>query len=231
MIKLIVFDMDGLLVDSERQIYVRVGMEVSEEIGHPVAQEFLISLMGGSWDSYLRHFKEEYGEDYPIDAYWDRYSERIRYIVENEQLRLRPGAQEILAFCKENGIRTAIATTTKQEMTEKVLKNTGIGHYFDFVINGSMVSHSKPDPELFLKAIAHFDLPIEEALVFEDGHNGAQAAIRGHCRYIMVQDLAHLTEEDKSNAIMVIDDIRKAIPYIRKENERTAGIQAATQES
>ena len=86
MIKLIVFDMDGLLVDTERQMYVRVGLEVSEEIGHPVTQEFLCSLMGGSWDTYLSHFKEEYGEDYPTEEYWDRYDRKVRYIVENEPL-------------------------------------------------------------------------------------------------------------------------------------------------
>lgn len=231
MIRLIVFDMDGLLVDTERQMYVRVGLEVSREIGHPVTQEFLCSLMGGSWDTYLSHFTEEYGDDFPVDEYWDRYDKKVRYIVENEPLPLRPGVEEILDFCKENGIRTAIATTTKQEMTEKVLKNTGIKDRFDFIINGSMVEHHKPHPEIFLKAIEHFHIPVEEALVFEDGHNGAQAAINGHCRYIMVQDLAHLTEEDKEKAIMVIDDISKAIPYIREENERTAGVQTATAES
>ena len=223
--------MDGLLVDTERQMYVKTGLEVSQEIGHPVTQEFLCSLMGGSWDTYLSHFTEEYGDDFPVDEYWEKYEERVHYIVENEALPLRSGVEEIMDFCTENGIRMAIATTTRKAMTDKVLANIGIRDRFDYIITGSMVEHHKPHPEIFLKAIDHFHIPLEEALVFEDGHNGAQAAINGHCRYIMVQDLAHLTEEDKEKAIMVIDDIRKAIPYIKEENERTAGIQAATETS
>ena len=231
MIKLCVFDMDGLLVDTERQMYVKTGLEVSKEIGHPVSEEFLCSLMGGSWDKYLGHFKEAYGEDYPTEEYWEKYDARVRYIVENEALPLRPGVNEILDYCEKKGIRMAIATTTGQEMTDKVLANTGIRDRFDYIITGSMVKNHKPHPEIFLKAIEHFHLPIEEAIVFEDGHNGAQAAIRGNCRYIMVQDLAHLTEEDKNKAIMVTDDISKAIPYIEEENERTAGIQTETAEA
>ncbi len=91
MIRLIVFDMDGLLVDTERQMYVKTGLEVSQEIGHPVTQEFLCSLMGGSWDTYLSHFTEEYGDDFPVDEYWEKYEERVHYIVENEALPLQAG--------------------------------------------------------------------------------------------------------------------------------------------
>ena len=231
MIKLCVFDMDGLLVDTERQMYLRTGLEVSQEIGHPVSQEFLCSLMGGSWDVYLDRFKETYGEDYPTEAYWEKYDERVRSIVENEAIPLRPGVAELLDYCDEKGIRKAIATSTRQEMTDKVLVNTGIADRFDYVVTASMVKNHKPHPDLFLNAIGHFGIPIEEAIVFEDGHNGAQAAINGHCRYIIVQDLARLTEEDKNKAIMVIDDISKAIPYIEAENERTIGIQTETSEA
>ena len=86
------------------------------------------------------------------------------------------------------------------------------------------VKATKPDPEIFLKAIEYFGVDKKEAIVFEDGHNGAQAAINGDCRYILVEDLAYLSEEDKQKAEMVVDDISKAIEHISKENERTIGI-------
>ena len=129
-------------------------------------------------------------------------------------------------FIKENNIPMAVATTTHEDKAIACLKNAGLDSYFDYVITGDKVEHGKPDPEIFLKAVGHFGVPLKEALVFEDGHNGAQAAIKGGIPLIIVQDLAKLSEEDVDKAVMVIDDIRKAIPYLKEENERTAGIQA-----
>ena len=118
----------------------------------------------------------------------------------------------------------AVATSTRGEVVQKCLKGAGIADYFDYMISGDMVEKTKPNPEIFLKPIEHFSIPKNEALVFEDSHNGAQAAINGKLRYILVKDLAFLTEEDMENAEMVTDVISKAIPFIKEENERTAGI-------
>ncbi len=222
--------MDGLLLDSERQMYIRIGMEVSRELGKPLSQEFFASLMGGSWVTYPQKVAASY-EDFPIDEFMRRYWEKVDGVVYHEAIPFRPGAIEILEECRKLDIPMAVATSTYFDKTMACLRNAKIDHYFDFVITGDMVERSKPDPEIFLKAIEHFDVPKEEALVFEDGHNGAQAAIRGEIPLIIVQDLAQLTDEDRQKAVMVTDDLRKAIPYIRKEHERTAGIQAETAES
>ncbi len=220
--------MDGLLLDSERQMYVRCGLEASAELGRPLPVEFLASLMGGSWENYQERVLEAYGRDYPVREYWDLYWGKVNYIVENVTIPLRPGVREMLDFCREEGIRMAVATSSSLHVVDSCLGHAGIRGYFDHVVSGEMVTRKKPDPEVFLKAIAHFKTPVENALVFEDGHYGAQAAINGNIRFIMVQDLADLTDEDKEKAVMVIDDISKAIGYIRKENEGTSGIQTQT---
>ena len=224
MIKLCVFDMDGLLLDSERQIYAATGKAVSEELGRPLSLEFLTAQMGGSFTAYEQHVLETYGEDYPLEEYWKRYWERANDLILNVKIPLRPGVIDILDYCKENDIRMAVASSSKRYVIDSCLNNSGIKEYFDYIVCVEDVKQTKPDPEIFLKAIAHFNVDKKEALVFEDGHNGAQAAIRGGCPLIIVEDLAYVSEEDREKAVMVIDDIRKAIDYIKKENERTTGI-------
>lgn len=224
MIKLCVFDMDGLLLDSERRIYAATGKAVSEEIGRPISLDFLTAQMGGSFKAYEDHLLETYGADYPLEEYWKRYWEKANDLIYNVAIPPRPGVKEILDFCKKSGIKMAIASSSKKYVIDSCLNNAGIKDYFDHIVSVEDVKHTKPDPEIFLKAIEHFNVNVNEALVFEDGHNGAQAAIRGNCRLIIVEDLAYISEEDRAKAEMVIDDISKAIEHIKKENERTAGI-------
>ena len=227
MIRACVFDMDGLLLDSERQLYSHCGLETSEELGRPVSLEFLSSLMGGSWQAYRDAFLREYGEDYPIDEYMKRFWEKAHYIIDNVAIPLRPGVQEILDYCKEEGIRMAVATSSHREDVEKCLHNAGIADYFECIITTDDVEHTKPDPAIFLKAIAELGEAKEETLVFEDGHNGARAAVNGHCRLVLVEDLAYLDDEDRRYADLWTDNILNAIELIKRENEGTAGIQNA----
>lgn len=216
--------MDGLLIDSERNMYAATGMEVSREIGRPLDYDFLTQQMGGSFEAYEIHLKERYGDDYPLEEYWKRYWNKVNYMVENVAIPLRPGVLQILEYCKSNNIMMSVASSSSRYIIEKCLANSGIADYFDFTISAQDVSHTKPDPEIFLKAIEHYGVDKKEALIFEDGHNGARAAFNGGCRLVLVEDVAYLSDEDKEYAQMVTDDISKVINFIEEENERTTRI-------
>ena len=224
MIRLCVFDMDGLLLDSERILYLQSGLEASEKVGRPLSRDFLCTLMGGSWTSYEEKVKAAYGQDYPLEEFWQAYWERNYRIINEETIPLRPGVREVLDYCRQQKISMAVATSSSQAVTQRCLEHSGIREYFDYLMCADMVAHTKPDPEIFLKAIGHFNVPLKEALVLEDGHNGAQAAINGGCRFVLVEDLAFLSKEDKDKAELVTDDIRTVIDWLRRENEGTAGV-------
>lgn len=224
MIELCVFDMDGLLLDTERYVYLENGLRASEAIGHPVTAGFLTGIMGGDWKDYKRRFLEEYGEDYPFEEYWEVFWPIVRHLINETAIPLRPGAREILDYCKDSGITMALATSSLFNTTENCLRNSDIARYFSYVVTGDMVSHSKPDPEIFLKVIDHFGIDKEHVLILEDGHNGAQAAINGGCRFVLVEDVAHLSEEDKTKAQLHTDSLFRVIDFIRKENEGTSGV-------
>ncbi|MDO4199006.1 MAG: HAD family phosphatase [Erysipelotrichaceae bacterium] len=224
MIKLCVFDMDGLLLDSERQMYLRSGVETSKELGRPIEEAFLTTLMGGSWTAYEKGILDNYGSDYPMDKYWEIFDKKVDQMINYESIPLRPGVIEVLDYCKEKGIQMAVATSTLYDDAIKCLSNSKLIDYFGYIVTGDMVEKTKPNPEVFLKAIEHFDISVNESLVFEDGHNGAHAAKNGNCRLILVEDLAYLSDEDKEYAEMVIDNINKVIEHIDKENETASSL-------
>lgn len=224
MIKLCVFDMDGLLLDSERTLYLNCGLRASEKVGHPMSEEFLRSLMGAAWDLYSIRIVNHMGEDFPIDDYLNELWKEIDEILESGDIPLRPGAKEILEYCKESGIKMAIATSTPNEKAHQCLRKTGLSDYFDYVVTGDMVEKGKPEPDIFLKAIDHFGIDKKNAIVLEDGHNGAQAAIKGKCRLILVEDLARVEQEDRDRSEILPKTLFEVIDYIKKENEGTTGI-------
>ena len=215
--KACIFDMDGLLLDTERQMYLEGGLKISAELGRPITERSLRAMMGLNWPSYYARIQEEYGEDYPIDAYREKFLELVDHMVNEFTFDLRPGVKEVLDFCKDHHLSMAVATSTPGHRAENCLKNAGILDYFDLIISGDMVQKGKPDPEIYLTAAEKLNIPKEEIIVFEDAHNGAVAALDGGFRLILVEDLARITSEDKERALMVLDRIDQAIPYLEKE--------------
>ena len=224
MVKLCVFDMDGLLLDTERLLYLQSALIVSREMNYPMDEEFLCSQMGANWPLYKSNIIKKMGKDFPIEEYLDRLWERIDHIIENEKIPFRPGAKEILDYCKQNNIKMVIATSTPAEKSLKCLENAEIKDYFEHIITGDMVEKGKPDPEIFLKAISYYPYDKSEIFVLEDGHNGTLAATSAGLRLILVEDIAYVTDEDRNNAELHTDSLFKAIDYLRSINETTPGI-------
>lgn len=205
-------------------MYVRLGQEVSEALGDKIDEPFLCTLMGGDWREYEHRVAAYKGEAFPIDEYMRILFERINYTIENEAIPLRPGAKEVLDFCKENGYPMAIATSTHKKQAYQCLHNTGLYEYFDYIVTGDQVTNGKPDPEIYQKVLKHFNVKPEQAIVLEDGHNGSQAALKAGCNLVVVEDLAQLTDEDRQRAILHTFKLIDVIELLRSDNETTAGL-------
>ena len=224
MVKLCVFDMDGLLLDTERLLYLQNAIDISRELNYPMDEEFLRSQMGANWQLYQNNIVKKMGDDFPIEEYLNRLWARIDHIIENEKIAFRPGAKEILDYCKENDIKMVLATSTPYAKAIKCLENSGIKDYFEHIITGDMVEKGKPDPEIFLKAISFYPYDKSEIFVLEDGHNGTLAALGAGLRLILVEDLAYVSDEDRKNAELHTDSLLKAIDYLRSLNETTLSV-------
>ena len=111
---------------------------------------------------------------------------------------MKPGVKEILEFGKKQGIKLALATSSSRDYAMKCLENAGIDTYFDGIVCGDMVSHSKPDPEIYIRACELVNVDPKDAVAFEDAPAGIEAAYRAGMKVVMVPDLVQPTEKVES---------------------------------
>ena len=151
-----------------------------------------------NFDEYIK-LRYEY-----MDAHFAKYG-----------IEKKPGLDELLDYLDENGIIKAVATSTPQKKAFETLEKTDLLKRFDYIITGDMVSRSKPEPDIFLKACETAGVAPDNSLVLEDSHNGLMAAVNGGMRCILIPDLALLSQEDRNVAYQVLPDLSKVIEFVK----------------
>lgn len=205
-IKAVIFDMDGVLIDSERLIH-----ECWELVGrdHDLSDIQIVTdrCLGSTEEACRAFFKAQYGEDFPYETYAAECGNHFRRMIGEGRLLLKTGAAELLAFLKSAGAGIALATSTDAASAFAILEKLGVLHYFDVRMTGDKVEHSKPDPEIFLKAAAELGVEPCEAMVVEDSHNGVRAGRAGGFYTVMVPDILSPTPEMEEKADLIIGDL------------------------
>ena len=194
MIKGAIFDMDGLLIDTEK-LYVRYWKQAAAEFGYDMKDEDVYSIRSLARKYSIRRLKDLFGEDCPTEEIRSRRTELINAHVREYGVEPKKGLSELLDFLSGNGIKLAVATSTPLERAEKYLGKIGAYERFDAVIGGDMVKVGKPDPDIYLTAAGVLGLPPEECAAFEDSPNGIRSAYAAGCKAIMIPDLTQPDEE------------------------------------
>ena len=195
--KAFVFDMDGLIFDSER-IVQRSWNISGQKLGLGNVGEHIYYTLGLNRVSRKKYYEENIREDFPFDEFSVLTRKTFFEIVENEGLPVKKGVREILEYGKENGIKLALATSSSRDYAMKCLRDAGIDTCFDGIVCGDMVSHSKPDPEIYLRACELVEVNPKDAVAFEDAPAGIEAAYRAGMKVVMVPDLVQPTEKVES---------------------------------
>ena len=216
MIKYIIFDKDGTLLDTE-PIFKRAWVEVGEKWGLENIAEMYPSIMGNNDEFIIQKLYAIY-PDKDCRAYYNERMDRIMELLE-EEIPLMTGCKEILEFAKANGIKIAVATSTTLKKAEKNLKKVGIWHYFDVIVTGDMVERSKPAPDIFLEAGRRIGASKDECIICEDSYNGIKAAHASGMRPIFIPDMLKSTEETDKLAYKTCTDLFDVIELIKNENK------------
>lgn len=215
--------MDGLLIDSERQMWIPSMAQSALEQGKILTDEFHSRLMGINYRDTVQMLLDEFGEDFNVELFYERTLAINDEIMKNG-IPLMKGAIELLEYCKQKGIKTCIGTSTPRKNTLAILKADNILDYFDDIVCGDEVKNGKPNPEIYEKCFGKFNFEKSEAIVFEDASSGAKAAIGAGLRLVLVPDLAYLNDEIKATAFKVIDNLSMIIDTIEEENEGTISV-------
>ena len=191
-IKGVIFDMDGLMLDTER--IIQYSWEVTgAELGYSGFGENILNTLGMSRVQRNQYFLEKYGEDFPLQRFTDRYHEIYHAYEQTHGIPKKKGLVLLLELLKSRQIPMAVATSTHSEYTIPELKRQGIERYFHEVITGEMVARGKPSPEIYQLACKKLGLRPEDALALEDSYNGIRSACEAGTKVVMIPDI--LTED------------------------------------
>ena len=188
-----IFDMDGLLVDTER-IFQAVWREMAACRGVTLDGSFAVAISGTTGrdsEAVIRRFLPMVEDP---AAFLEEGRQRVRE-REREQVPLRPGAAEIVAGMRERGLRLAVASSSEMEMIRHNMDLTGLSPLFDVLISGTEYPLGKPAPDIFLGAASRLGLSPAECFVFEDSLNGVRAGLAAGCATVMIPDLVQPPEE------------------------------------
>ena len=184
--KAMLFDLDGTLVDS-MWMWKKIDIEFLGRYGYDCPEDLQKSIEGMSFSETAVYFKERF--DIPlsleeIKACWTQMSiDKYRY-----EVPMKKGVQEFLQYCKDNGLRTGIATSNGREMVDAVIDSLGIAPYLQVITTACEVNAGKPEPDIYLEVAKRLGVDPEDCVVFEDVPAGILAGKRAGMTVIAVED-------------------------------------------
>ena len=207
-----VFDMDGLMIDTEK-LYLKYWKQAAKEFGYDMQDEHVFAIRSLARKYSIPKLKSFFGEDFPTEKVRSRRTELINAHVEKYGIDVKKGLFQLLDYLQSNGILCAVATATPRDRTELYLDKIGARNYFSAVICGDMITHGKPDPDIYLTAAKELSLPPESCAAFEDSPNGITAAYRAGCKVIMIPDQTQPDDELKKIITRVYSSLDQAIDF------------------
>ncbi len=183
--KAVIFDMDGLMFDTQ-QIYDRSFDEIGkEEYGITVSREMHIALMGRAGEEMIKVAKSFLPAGADAHGFIRKVFDRVAETVKTE-LKARPGLDRILPYLAKKGYPLGLASSSERKIVNSNMETSGLGHYFAVTLCGDEVTLSKPQPECYLRVAEMLGQRPEDCYVLEDSPNGILAAYRAGCAPIMV---------------------------------------------
>ncbi|MBQ6387170.1 MAG: HAD family phosphatase [Ruminococcus sp.] len=188
MIKGVISDMDGVILDSEK-LYVRFWCEAGQACGFPMERRHALGIRSMARSYAIEKLQGWFGSSFDYDTVRNKRVELMNAYVARCGIEAKPGAEELLVYLKENGCRVALATASAILVAERYLAQVGLLRYFDVVASAKNVAHGKPAPDIYLYAADRLALSPAECLALEDSPNGARSACAAGCKTVFVPDL------------------------------------------
>lgn len=200
----IFFDMDGTLVDSE-PLWLAAEIEVMKDLGCVWTPEDQLACLGGPRAKTERLMQERSGFTKP-DGYFGEALDNLMEMKLSTELKLVPGALDLVNECKSRGLKCALVTASGKRLMNVVLKHFPLG-IFDEVISGDDVSRSKPDPEPYLLAAQNLSVDITKSIVIEDSLTGVSSGLASGAQVIGIPHLVELSPHQNLRVVAKLNEI------------------------
>lgn len=217
-VKGLVFDMDGLLLDSEK-IVKRAWDCTGGLLGYKNFGNHIFRTVGFNLKRRTEYFRKNVDPDFPMDFFADTARKKYHEIVGEEGIEVKPGARELLEWAGGRGYRLGLATSSRKAHAQESLKRVGLFDYFDGMQFGDTVKEGKPDPEIYLKACMEIGIRPNEAAALEDAPSGICSAAAAGMYVIAVPDLVEPPEEVEQYIWKRADSLLEVISLLQKIEE------------
>lgn len=216
MMKAVIFDMDGVIFDTERLV-LECWAEVAKNHGITDIEEACQACLGVNEKETRMILTERYGEDFPYEQYCKEASEIFAEKTEGKGIPEKPGVRELIAWLKKRGTRIGLATSSSEKDVLGKLDAAGLRFSFDAIVCGDMVERSKPEPDIYQEACHMLHVKPEKAFAVEDSYNGVRSASQAGMRVIMVPDLMPPNKEMRRLASVILPSLKDVPEYIEED--------------
>ena len=214
MIKAIIFDMDGLMIDSERVTF-ECYQERLKDMNLTMDEEFYKTLLGKPIKGIYQRFYDVYGNDFPIENVIQDVHQLMAERFETEGVPVKKGLVELLHYLKDNNYKTIVATSSNRDRVDKILEQAKITEFFDDSICGDEVTKGKPNPEVFLKSCQKLGVNVDEAIVLEDSEAGIQASYDANIKVICIPDMKYPEKQYEEKTFKILKDLTEVTVYLK----------------
>lgn len=215
MVQGVIFDMDGLMFDTEpvwgacwRPVCAKYGME------DRVTDELVAGVRGCAGETMHAALRKYLGDDAPVEQIWVDEKEMVHERIRTEGVPKKPGLDELLEYLHDCAVPMAVASSSTKSAIQNNLRNGKIENYFDVLLSGESLGRGKPDPLIFTETAKLLGTSPARTIVLEDSYNGVEAGYNGGFITVMVPDLAEPTDTVREQATLIIDRLDDLIDIL-----------------
>ncbi|MCD8018818.1 MAG: HAD family phosphatase [Clostridiales bacterium] len=213
MLRLVIFDMDGLMFDTEQATF-RAFMETVARWGYEPKREQFLQFLGLNAQAIQKKYCEFYAQDIDAAELYRQVGERREEILKKEGLPVKEGLAALLDVLDEKRIKKAVASGSGDDVILKNLNNADLTERFNLAMSTDHVERGKPHPDIFLEICQRLRVKPEETLVLEDAASGVQAALAGGIPVVNVPDMIPIPETLQEQCLAVVDSLTDVIPLL-----------------
>lgn len=217
MSKAVIFDMDGLMFDTE--FLVKEGWDImGEKLGYGKLGYMINRTLGVNAKKSKEVFFEEFGHKVNFDELTEHTREYAYKYYDENGVPVKKGLYELLKYLKDKNYKLAVASSSRRESVIHHIEDAKVSEYFDAIVCGDMIENSKPNPEIYLRAARELNVEPKNCIALEDAPNGIKAASKAGMKVIMIPDMIEATDEIKEMVTVELEHLGEVIDYLESFN-------------